>query len=603
MHKEKIYIVSFLIFSCMILIGSIIFLNHSKNSFLEIKKIEENNIEFAIYVNDTKETAIPEKDSGYSLDTSKSQCNNGVRITWNDAIWRAELSNISTTKTKCDLYFKEIYKEKILNGAIPDLGNGKLVPVEISADEKPSDVTLTNITSVGGKVTKADITKEWYKYGEKKWANAVILRDGVVDHYNPGDEILESDIESYFVWIPRYRYQLQDSETVFNQYSLVNALGDVKDINDFYSREGVINKENMPFEIIFETKENEIKVTTNQNEYMTHPAFVTFDSNGMWVGKFESGYNQNSDNQNVTFTSSWSIAGAQKNEENSSKVIIKPNVYSWRSIEVADAFYTSYEYLREFESHMMKNMEWGAVTYLTQSKYGRCNAANGDCTEVRINNSESYITGMSAKSDPTCGYTLTNESCNRYEKTGLSSNGTYINSYYDIHSQVGSTTGNYYGIYDMSGGAWEYVMGVMKVSTTDATPTSGKDTDNNSGFNGPYSGVQDENKDGKPWPSNKYYDLYDYSASNQQYQRGHLGDGTKETGPFYSVKYPTTDGTGPVRLIGSYNADLSHFLYSGSPWFARGGNYTSGTDAGIFASNYYYGSKGSSHSFRIILTP
>ena len=51
--------------------------------------------------------------------------------------------------------------------------------------------------------------KKWYSYKEQKWANAVILRDGVED---PGanEPIDESDIESYFVWIPRYRYEIFD---------------------------------------------------------------------------------------------------------------------------------------------------------------------------------------------------------------------------------------------------------------------------------------------------------------------------------------------------------------------------------------------------------
>ena len=34
-------------------------------------------------------------------------------------------------------------------------------------------------------------------------------------------------------------------------------------------------------------------------------------------------------------------------------------------------------------THMMKNIEWGVVAYLTQSKYGRCE--NNECTEVTIN--------------------------------------------------------------------------------------------------------------------------------------------------------------------------------------------------------------------------
>ena len=53
------------------------------------------------------------------------------------------------------------YKEEILNGADPVIKN-ELIPVTIEND---------------GTVKKADITKEWYNYENKKWANAVILKD------------------------------------------------------------------------------------------------------------------------------------------------------------------------------------------------------------------------------------------------------------------------------------------------------------------------------------------------------------------------------------------------------------------------------------------
>jgi hypothetical protein len=42
-------------------------------------------------------------------------------------------------------------------------------------------------------------------------------------------------------------------------------------------------------------------------------------------------------------------------------------------------------------SHMLKNMEWGAVAYLTHSGYGRC-SGNG-CEEVSLN---SYYGGSTS---------------------------------------------------------------------------------------------------------------------------------------------------------------------------------------------------------------
>ena len=81
----------------------------------------------------------------------------------------------------------------------------------------------------------------------------------------------------------------------------------------------------------------------------------------------------------------------------------------------------------------MKNDEWGAVAYLSKSKYGKQNE------EVWINNSSSYITGSAGNI-----------------ASAVSNAGT-TNDYTSTQGVKASTTGTVYGVYDMSGGAWEYV--------------------------------------------------------------------------------------------------------------------------------------------------
>ena len=291
--------------------------------------------------------------------------------------------------------------------------------------------------------------------------------------------------------------------------------------------------------------------------------------------------------------------GAENNIEESTKVIIKPNVYSWRNINVSNAFYTSYNYKRELESHMMKNTEWGAVAYLTQSKYGRCTEEDEKttCEEVRINNNSNFITGYSAKDEPTVG----NGAYNDYEGTNLNEDGVKGYSYYNSYSKIASTTENYYGVYDMSGGAWEYVMGVMQgKSNNSKDPASGPNSTSNSGFNGPYTNDANNESlaDGKEWLSSKYYDLYDYGAKSTIYQRGHLGDATKEFGPFYIYYNREYES-----IVSSYNADLANFVSSDGPWFGRGGARQYGTSAGIFSFIMVTGGAYNYDSFRIILTP
>ncbi len=576
------------------------------------------DIEFAFYKEvDGKDTIVkevPTKNEGYSLDTSSSYCVDLLNdkkvsnVNWDNERWGPYLSNITTTKTKCYLHFKKIYKEEILHGAIPDLGNGRLIPVQIK-EEKPTGITIQNIGdgSYGGKVVKADIRSKWYSYTDKEWANAVILKDGVEDNYRLGEQIPEENIESYFVWIPRYSYKLQDEEETFDSYASVTGLGNQTDIQSFYEAINGNKGASNAFEIEFGSKDKGISTTLlSKGDSIVHPAFEAFDSNGFWVGKFETGYNQNSDGSVMPpDANSWNTAGAQHNETNSTKVIIKPSVYSWRGIQVVNAFYTSYEYLRDLESHMMKNMEWGAVAYLTQSKYGRCEE-NGNCTEVRINNVASYITGSSAKDEPTCGYTNSRETCNIYETlNSLYKDGDNSYNYYNKASQVASTTGNYSGVYDMDGGAWEYVMGVIQSGENNKSPASGPNATDNSGFNGPYSNDNNNGSktDGKEWPSSKYYDLYDYNTSDQQFQRGHLGDGTKEFGPFYQVGWPKTDGTYNTGIVGSYNSGTAFFVSNSSPWFLRGGDFAYGTNTGLAAFGNYYGLAYGGSSFRVVLTP
>lgn len=90
------------------------------------------------------------------------------------------------TISDSELLEAEKYKDSVLNGADPVI-SGDLVAVTIEND---------------GTVKKADIKKEWYNYKNKVWANAVILSDKTKS-YSDGEVIPESNIESYFVWIPR----------------------------------------------------------------------------------------------------------------------------------------------------------------------------------------------------------------------------------------------------------------------------------------------------------------------------------------------------------------------------------------------------------------
>ena len=162
-----------------------------------VLKNEELNY-LAIYLEEEQINYIPDRESGYTLDLSKSSCNNGVTISFDYNTWsvKTNYSNYESadnTRVKCSLYFTDKYIEPLLNGTDPVLED-PLIPVTIEEDRV---------------VKKADLASEWYDYETRQWANAVILEDESKS-YASNEVIPEENIESYFVWIPKYRYQLWD---------------------------------------------------------------------------------------------------------------------------------------------------------------------------------------------------------------------------------------------------------------------------------------------------------------------------------------------------------------------------------------------------------
>ena len=443
------------------------------------------------------------------------------------------------------------YKEALLNGTDPVISDN-LIPVVISDT---------------GVVTKADTSKKWYSYENKKWANSVILKDESVVYKN-GETIPDSNIESYFVWIPKYSYQLFD----LGNYSSLTSISDkTQEIKIKFGTSNTSDSKSGECATPFSNNQGIAGSSGNckVGDYMTHPAFLAFDTLGLWVGKFETGYD-----------GATSTASAQVNSVDTSKIIIKPNVYSWRSITVGNAFKNSYDYKRDLDSHMMKNTEWGSVAYLQHSKYG-------SGASVRINNNKAYITGYAAVEEPTAGYKGgTSIATNRNELTNLCVDGTYTINYLNSNSIVASTTNNYSGIYDMSGGAFEYVMGY----TTSATTVGGS-----SGITNLYSDFFTNSIYSKYW--NKYNTSS--SITYTDYNNRILGDATGEMGPFGRKTDPDNN---PRNNSGWYN-DYAHFPVPPTPWFARGGVWSFGTGSGIFSFGYRAGGVDSMLSYRIVLAP
>ena len=296
-------------------------------------------------------------------------------VTYNNTESHGDYDNVQETID--ELYKKvgftgEKWIDPTLNGADPVLSDG-LIPVVISSK---------------GDTYYANEYTRWYDYSQKRWANSVMLVDEAKTKYNPGDKINESDIESYFVWIPRYKYKVWDLGD-YKELIQANSLTNAKDGNALHLLAG----DSQLIDVVFGDKEK-VKVEGNTKksgasgnkegisvgDYIVHPAFTLGNTelNGFWIGKFETGYKGAN-----------SASDAQKTEKDKSKIIVKPGVYSWRYNTVKNFFMSAYEYKTNLKSHMMKNTEWGAVAYLSHSAYGIG-------TELNINNNSDFITGYSA---------------------------------------------------------------------------------------------------------------------------------------------------------------------------------------------------------------
>jgi len=394
----------------------------------------------------------------------------------------------------------------------------------------------------------------WYNYGEKRWANAVLVSDTNRSTYQNaeyGTEIAQSDILAYYVWIPRYKYKVWNISKQAGAESTYAYPAYTKGIDiKWESEKESTGRISCEYNYNVDTTNGGIDLSTttaetctgSNGDYYTHPAFTFGDDElrGFWIGKFEI----SSSNPTATYGGG-----------NVTNLTVRslPNVNSWRNNKVSN-FNTVIQNMQtssniyglstsrtNTDSHMLTNFEWGAVAYLTNSKYGRCTSKS--CTEVTRNNCSSYITGIGAN---TVSAGSSSTSCT-----------TAANKYDGTYGKLASTTGNITGVYDMSGGSYEYVMGNISSVTTGYTfyPSS-------SSFASSWYTTS----------TAKYLTTYAYDTVNNNqkaYNRGRLGDATAETLLSASTK-------------GGWYSDYAFFLYSSNAWFLRGGTPDDGSGTGVF---------------------
>ena len=484
---------------------------------------------------------------------------------------------VSDNKNKTD-WTGKVNKPKLMTGMTAIKFN------EPAGDEKAKE---------GSTVKTTDTDNNWYDYDAKKWANAQ-TQDG-----------------SMWVWIPRFAYKINSSNKTFDVVFL-------KDTTNTYIDNGT-------------------EKDAEKEGYIVHPAFKNESSTGyenggwdkeltgIWVSKFEAGFASGNNTATVkessvkyTQASAW-VSGAEVGTDSTStarnyldgeygvksgsdytfKNGTAPSIkyptfqgltYSMNYTNQNDAFNIS-KALTESgniyglsssstDSHLIKNSEWGAVAYLAQSKYGL------NETYIYINNANLNNTTKSVYAVTGCAGATEDASqvaTTITELNNRTASGVYV--WTQKSGTKASTTGTIYGIYDMSGGAWERTAGLVN-----------NENENLAKYGQSLLNALNNGK------SSKYVTAYPYdlsvdknganmdtaSTANWKANTKIYGDGIRET---------STAGTGKT----SWYTDYSYFPAVYGPFSGRGGTLWDGEGAGLFYFYRHDGGNNCNVGFRSVL--
>lgn len=388
---------------------------------------------------------------------------------------------------------------KIMTGMIP-----------VYFDDNNNTVELTENS-------KDEEWKKWFSYDNKKWANAITKNS-------------EGQITGYWVWIPRYEYKISGTQI------------DVKFIRTSKKQ---VDKNYDHIHPAFEDGSEKGK----NNHYMNGE--WRDEIPGFWVAKFQAGYAGG--NNDVT-----------KVQSSTGKdfPVFLGRTYAYNMIKIGDAYELSRNLTgsnniygldsNETDSHMLKNSEWGAVTYLTQSSFGLDGETEISCNNVFIK-TVPWIFGIT-------GYTqLENKGTNLcyeeppYEDSIKNESGNKISyAWYTEIGKKGSSNKNITGVYDLSGCEAEMISAY--ISNGNSVLENGKQFTN-----------LNKNIEGYQQCSSEYATVYPYDDNNTQKPNNNYIQYNKVKNEKY--------GYGDAILEFDIQDIKTNYLFELSPFFIRGSSY------------------------------
>ena len=435
----------------------------------------------------------------------------------------------------------------------------------------------------------------WYNYNNKQWANAITVKPEALSKYQNQTRVVEqSDILGYWVYIPRYAYEVMRQNGTDKPVPAQNFLIHFEKKTDAKRHPAACYTIGKDYRTQCGLDRSYIKgQPSNQGTWATHPAF-TFGSkelNGIWFAKFETTGDHlqptvlpNEAHIHGGYTGISNIGGLYSAAK--SLGVNDPQNVGGYNVHITQ----NNHHLAKLSSHMVNNNDWGAATYLSASKYG------AGYNKVQINANGACHSHIDSDSDiDSCGTT----GCGPWENGSTDSYGnnsaddiTHKNisigtlgtqqacsadnpqrAYNGTLGQLASTTNNPTGIYDMSGGGWEYVA------------ASYSDNLNNS--------------------NTKAFDLAAHPPYVNTYNFKNFNSCTYQTCGGQAL-YETHNGSNSygtnnmwlnqgAYFVGQYGADYL--------WFNRGGGGYNGSYAGLFFANSDPGGYNPYNAFRVALAP
>ena len=419
---------------------------------------------------------------------------------------------------------------------------------------------MTPVKFDNGNIVKTSADdNEWYNYQNKQWANA------------------QTEDGSLWVWIPRYAYKInKPASSDTEQKGTTNVVFLIGTTDNYIGTDGKVHNDTKRCK----TEDEKIDTTTG---WTVHPAFTNessinyrnggWDSElyGIWVAKFEAAFATTSNvpsnkvrvSSGINYSQStvWGPVGNTNARSyvdgvyGSTTTSIKyptfqGSSYSMNYINHNDAYLLSrkltaegniYGLSSDADSHLIKNSEWGSVSYLSKSEYGLSSV------DIAVNNKN-----------------LNDDVNNVYAETGYNNQGKTWDDSSITSGNWASTTGNIYGIYDISGGAAERTSAYIYNTLGDAvrksyaaSATVGGATSTKYATVYPSNETSTTNTDDLRSQAN-------YEANTKIY-----GDAIKET---------STQGTGMT----SWYSGHSSYPRGETPFMSRGGTFGDGKAAGFF---------------------